>query len=90
MIDDFIQKADAVGVWMIMVGGGAVNYHGYRRHSADVDFWIDTYADNLIRLIRYKNTDQILVRKPVMFNGKFTRVLPGRGKCVSREREKNC
>ena len=26
----------------LMVGGGAVNFHGYQRHSADVDFWIET------------------------------------------------
>ena len=32
---------------MLMVGGGAVNWHGYKRHSADVDFWLDTSADNL-------------------------------------------
>lgn len=50
MIDDFINKADSFGVRMIMVGGGAVNFHGYQRHSADVDFWIDTSPDNLKRL----------------------------------------
>ncbi|MGF1636402.1 MAG: nucleotidyl transferase AbiEii/AbiGii toxin family protein, partial [Cyclobacteriaceae bacterium] len=34
----------------IMVGGGAVNFHGYQRHSADVDFWIDTRIENLNNL----------------------------------------
>jgi hypothetical protein len=34
-----------------MVGGGAVNFHGYQRHSADVDFWIDLLPDNLDRLL---------------------------------------
>ncbi len=47
MIDSFIHNADSFGVRMIMVGGGAVNFHGYQRHSADVDFWIDTSPDNL-------------------------------------------
>ena len=47
MIDRFIHIADSFGVRMIMVGGGAVNFHGYQRHSADVDFWIDTSPDNL-------------------------------------------
>lgn len=37
---------------MILVGGGAVNFHGYQRHSADVDFWIDTKQENLNRLIK--------------------------------------
>lgn len=33
-----------------MVGGGAVNFHGYQRHSADVDFWIDIRSENLAQL----------------------------------------
>ncbi|NEN24947.1 hypothetical protein G3O08_15710 [Cryomorpha ignava] len=51
MIDDFITQANAFEVRMIMVGGGAVNFHGYQRHSADVDFWIDTKPENLQKLI---------------------------------------
>jgi hypothetical protein len=39
-----------------MVGGGAVNFHGYRRHSADVDFWIRTSEENLKKLIRVFNS----------------------------------
>ncbi len=35
-----------------MVGGGAVNFHGYQRHSADVDFWIDTREENFKKLVR--------------------------------------
>lgn len=56
MIDDFINKADSFGVRMIMVGGGAVNFYGYQRHSADVDFWIDTSSDNLNRLAETFNS----------------------------------
>lgn len=36
---------------MIMVGGGAVNFHGYQRHSADVDFWINPTTENFKRLL---------------------------------------
>jgi hypothetical protein len=36
---------------MLMVGGGAVNFHGYQRHSADVDFWIDTRRPNMQKLL---------------------------------------
>ncbi len=36
---------------MLMVGGGAVNFHGYQRHSSDVDFWIDTKPDNFKKLV---------------------------------------
>ena len=51
-IDKFILLANKGKVRMIMVGGGAVNFHGYKRHSADVDFWIDIKADNLKRLVQ--------------------------------------
>jgi hypothetical protein len=46
-IDTFLQLSDKYSVKMLMVGGGAVNFHGYQRHSADVDFWISTEKDNL-------------------------------------------
>ena len=45
-IDEFISLANKHNVRMIMVGGGAVNFHGYQRHSADVDFWIETTDEN--------------------------------------------
>jgi hypothetical protein len=32
-------------------GGGAVNFHGYQRHSADVDFWIETTDENFKKLV---------------------------------------
>lgn len=50
-IDQFIFLANKKGVRMLMVGGGAVNFHGYQRHSADVDFWIETTNDNLGNLV---------------------------------------
>lgn len=49
-IDKFILLSNEHAVRMIMVGGGAVNFHGYQRHSADVDFWLDTSAENLRKL----------------------------------------
>ena len=47
----FVKLANKLKVRMLMVGGGAVNFHGYQRHSADVDFWIDLSSDNLDRLL---------------------------------------
>ena len=35
-----------------MVGGAVVNFHGYKIHSSDVDFWIDLSESNLNRLIQ--------------------------------------
>ncbi|MBL7887800.1 MAG: nucleotidyltransferase [Flavobacterium sp.] len=49
--DQFIILANKHAVRMIMVGGGAVNFHGYQRHSADVDFWIETTPENFKNLI---------------------------------------
>lgn len=54
-IDKFIEFSNKYGVKMLMVGGGAVNFHGYQRHSADVDFWIDTTKKNLKGLISVFN-----------------------------------
>lgn len=50
-IHKFLVVAGEYNVRMIMVGGGAVNFHGYQRHSADVDFWIETQQKNLKNLI---------------------------------------
>ena len=50
-IDEFISLSNKHEVRMLMVGGGAVNFHGYQRHSADVDFWIETTNENFNKLI---------------------------------------
>ncbi|MBS7232573.1 nucleotidyl transferase AbiEii/AbiGii toxin family protein [Flavobacterium psychroterrae] len=54
-IDEFIALADKHNVRMLMVGGGAVNFHGYQRHSADVDFWIETTDENFKKLVAVFN-----------------------------------
>lgn len=51
-IAQFIFLAKEENVRMLMVGGGAVNFHGYQRHSADVDFWIETTEENFAKLVR--------------------------------------
>jgi len=50
-IDEFITLSAKYNVRMLMVGGGAVNFHGYQRHSADVDFWIETTEENFKKLV---------------------------------------
>lgn len=47
----FIELSNRHNVKMIMVGGGAVSFHGYQRHSADVDFWIETTEENFKKLV---------------------------------------
>ncbi|MBP9152205.1 MAG: hypothetical protein KBF73_07985 [Flavobacteriales bacterium] len=49
-VQQFIELSNKHEVKMLMVGGGAVNFHGYQRHSADVDFWIDIRKENLEKL----------------------------------------
>jgi hypothetical protein len=51
-INSFLELASLHNVKMLMVGGGAVNFHGYQRHSADVDFWIKTDTANLEKLVK--------------------------------------
>ena len=50
IVDEFLAAAQNNDVRMILVGGGAVNFHGLQRHSADIDFWIDTSPENLEKL----------------------------------------
>jgi hypothetical protein len=50
-IESFIIFCKQENVRMLMVGGGAVNFHGYQRHSADVDFWIETTEENFSKLV---------------------------------------
>ncbi len=50
-VKQFLQLVEKHGVRMLLVGGGAVNFYGYQRHSADVDFWIDTSSENLKNLL---------------------------------------
>jgi len=47
----FIKSCNKHGVKMILVGGSAVNYYGYKRHSADIDFWIDNSQVNFGNLV---------------------------------------
>lgn len=54
-IDLFLKLSNEHEVRMLMVGGGAVNFHGYQRHSSDVDFWIETTETNFERLVSVFN-----------------------------------
>lgn len=50
-VSGFLREADRQGLRVLMVGGGAVNFHGYQRHSADINLWIDASKDNFERLV---------------------------------------
>ncbi len=54
-IDEFVKLANKNQVRMLFVGGAAVNFHGYQRHSADVDIWIETTEINFKKLVKVFN-----------------------------------
>ncbi len=49
-VNAFSRAANSSGVRMLMIGGGAVNFHGYQRQSADLDFWMEPTPLNFDRL----------------------------------------
>ena len=51
-VKTFIECANKNNLEMILVGGGAVNFYGYQRHSADIDFWINITSDNIRNLLK--------------------------------------
>jgi hypothetical protein len=50
-VNTFLALAQKEGLRIIMVGGAAVNHHGYKRHSADVDLWIEPSPENFAKLL---------------------------------------
>lgn len=47
----FLRAASKHDVRMLLIGGGAVNFHGYQRQSADIDLWFEPTAENFDRLV---------------------------------------
>jgi hypothetical protein len=54
-VNAFLAKAQELGLRTILVGGAAVNHHGYKRHSADVDLWIEPSRTNFDKLLAVLN-----------------------------------
>jgi hypothetical protein len=49
-VNAFLRAASHHGVRMLLVGGGAVNFHGYQRQSPDLDFWMEPDPENFTKL----------------------------------------
>lgn len=47
----FLELTLKHGVRMIMVGDEAVNFHGYKKPSSQVDFWIEASSENFNNLL---------------------------------------
>ncbi len=48
---EFLACLNRAGVEYLLVGGYAVNYHGYHRFTEDIDFWIAVSDANFNRLL---------------------------------------
>jgi hypothetical protein len=48
---EFLRLLNAHEVEYLLIGGYAVNYHGYPRATADMDIWIATYPANAERVV---------------------------------------
>ena len=46
----FLRAANDHHVRMVLIGGGAVNFHGYQRQSPDLDFWMEPTSENFNQL----------------------------------------
>jgi predicted nucleotidyltransferase len=48
---EFITLLNTHKVDYLIIGGYAVNYHGYPRYTKDIDFWLWMQEDNIKKLI---------------------------------------
>jgi hypothetical protein len=48
---EFLRSLNANHVEYLLIGGYAVNYHGYPRATADMDIWIAVYPANADRVV---------------------------------------
>jgi predicted nucleotidyltransferase len=49
---EFIELLNEYGVKYLVIGGYAVNFHGYPRYTRDIDFWIWMTKSNIDKLLR--------------------------------------
>ncbi|TAK35661.1 MAG: hypothetical protein EPO28_14425 [Saprospiraceae bacterium] len=48
---EFIALLNEKGVKYLVIGGFAVNFHGYPRYTKDIDFWIWLTPENIQKLL---------------------------------------
>lgn len=49
---EFVELLNAHEVRYLVVGGYAVNYHGYPRYTKDIDFWLWLHHENADRILK--------------------------------------
>ena len=50
-LTDFISNLNQCGVRYLLVGGYAVQLHGYPRFTQDMDIWVDRTSENYRKLV---------------------------------------
>jgi len=48
----FVESLNAAGVKYVVVGGYAVAFHGHPRFTGDIDFFVDSSAENAEKIVR--------------------------------------
>lgn len=48
---EFLRSLNAHHVEYLLIGGYAVNYHGYPRATADMDIWVAVHPDNADKVV---------------------------------------
>jgi hypothetical protein len=67
---EFIQLLNAHKVSYLVIGGYAVNFHGYPRYTKDIDFWLWMTKPNiekLIKAIKEFGFDELNTERPSTF-----------------------
>lgn len=52
---EFIELLNEYEVKYLVIGGYAVNFHGYPRYTKDIDFWVWMTKSNIEKLIKVIN-----------------------------------
>lgn len=52
---EFIELLNEQAVEYLIIGGYAVNFHGYPRYTKDIDIWIHSTSNNIGKLISFCN-----------------------------------
>jgi len=67
---EFLKLLNSHDVRYLLIGGYAVNYHGYPRATGDMDIWVDRDPDNaekvttVLRQFGFRQASQELFTEP--------------------------
>jgi hypothetical protein len=75
---DLLKFLNEESVEYLVVGGMAVNYHGYHRSTGDLDLWVAITPENqehlATALTKFGFSSQSVARRPLLERPKFIRI----------------